>query len=598
MTAPDDRNPLARALDEVGDGPEARAYSIPVEAVRAGARRRRARRTGLTSGLAVLAVAAVAGGAYAGLPGSSGLSTSELLRPGPQGTAGSSAAVDWPAQILRCGQAVGYSLPNVGEPMTLMLVDPSSSIAADGAWDASVIADVPTAPPGDVAVVWATDLSVVSNGVVVGVQEGPTAPDLSLSLNERLGDNALPTSSFPVTTKVTRALASCDQYPSGQGSPDLAPGTYTLVVTQTLSYAPAGAATTVTDVRSSATTTVTITPPVGPPAADPTGCGAAVDAIAALASPRTNPAPLTLSTGFHPTPSSYAYYPLTPTLTNEGTATLEGLTSEPIVVAVRDGVVVGRAQGSASRTDIRIAPGGSHVYPDPPLAERCPGTVEPAWGGTGLTAGDYELWVVVNVNAATPNVESWQAAAGPIAWTVSQPWTPPPTTDPGAATTSTTPSATTSATPTDLAALTRCGAPADDLAALANTQGAPYTASLSPHSTPYGYPNIPAEPTLTPVPGRSVFLATVEDPVVVAIQGGQVVARSVVSRLPNFPNAWTGGTTILYPDPPALTRCPGVPAPSDGGPGLQGSYGLQLVVELSVTGAEPGTWQIASAPIW
>lgn len=202
---------------------------------------------------------------------------------------------------------------------------------------------------------WGTDLSVVRNGVVIGVQEGPATPDLSWSLDQRLrsvGD--LPTSPFPVTTRVTRTLASCDQYPSGQGSPYLAPGSYTLVVTQTLSYTP------------------------------------------------------------------------------------------------------------------------------------------------------------------TP--------------------------------------------------------------------------------TPYGYTDIPASPVLTPVPGRTVAhdLVDVADPVVVAIQGGTVVARSVV---PNHPDAWTGGLTATFPDPPALTRCPGVPAPTDGGPGLPGDYALRLVVDVTVTGAEPGTWLIASAPL-
>ena len=131
---------------------------------------------------------------------------------------------------------------------------------------------------------------------------------------------------------------------------------------------------------------------------------------------------------------------------------------------------------------------------------------------------------------------------------------------------------------------------------LVDAPGAPYTAALNPHSTPYGYANIPASPVLTPVPGRTVAhdLVHVADPVVVAIQGGTVVARSVV---PNHPDTWTGGLAITFPDPPALTRCPGVPAPTDGGTGLQGDYALRLVVDVTVTGAVPGAWLIASAPL-
>jgi hypothetical protein len=415
VTAPDERNPLARALDEVSDSPEARAFTIPVEAVRAGARRRRARRTVVTSGLAVLVVGAMAGGVYSGLPEGRGAAA---IVPGPAESPRASAAVDWPAQFLRCGRRVSELLPDVGARMSLSLVDASSSIPATLPWDGSVTADVPTAA-GDIAVVWGTELSVVSNGVVVGVQEGPVTPDLSLSPEQRLGDGGLPTSPFPVTTKVTRALASCDQYPSGQGSPDLPPGTYQLVVTQTLSYTPTpGVNPTLTDVRSSVTTSVTITAPAGP--------------------------------------------------------------------------------------------------------------------------------------------------AGPA--------------------------------PASIASLTRCGAPADELAALAAAQGAPYTAALNPHSTPYGYTNIPASPVLTPVPGRTVAhdVVGVAHPVVVAIQGGTVVARSVIT---NHLDAWTGGLTITFPDPPALTRCPGAAMPADGGPGLQGDYELRFVVDVTVTGVEPGTRPIASPPI-
>jgi len=459
VTGPDERNPLARALDEASGGAEARAFTISVEAVRAGARRRRARRTGVTSGLAALVVVAMAGGAYAGLPHLAG---APRVLPGPGPAPSSQVQADWPAQFLRCGQVVGDALPHLGGDVPVTVTDASSSIPADGPWSASVTVAVPAAPAGSSAVVWGTDLSVVRNGVVIGVQEGPATPDLSGSLAERLGpDGYLVANPFPVTTRVTRTLASCDQYPSGQGSPYLAPGSYTLVVTQTLSYATTVPAVdpALVDVRSSVTTSVTITAPAA--GAGPSGLGAT--------GPETTPArPGTAGPGS----------------TSPGTAT----------------------PGSAS-------------------------------SGSATTAG-----------------------------------------------------------PADLAARTGCGAPADDLAALVDAPGAPYTAALNPHPTPYGYANIPASPVLTPTPGRTVAhdLVDVANPVVVAIQGGTVVARSVV---PNHPDAWTGGLTITFPDPPALTRCPGVPAPTDGGPGLQGDYALRLVVDVTVTGAEPGTWLIASAPL-
>ncbi len=258
MTGCDDRNPLARALDELSDSPQAHGFTIPVEAVRAGVRRRRVRRAGVTSALAVLVVGAVAGGAYAGLPGWRGAAPAG---PVPAPSPRVSTAADRPAQFRRCGQRVGDVLPDIGPPMTISLRDASSSVPADRAWVASVVADVPTAA-GDIAVVWGTDLSVVRNGVVVGVQDGPATPDLSLPLSQRLNDAGLPTSPFPVVTKVGLALASCSQDPGATGTALLAPGTYDLVVTQTLSSTPTpGPDPRLTDARSSVVFRLTVTAP-------------------------------------------------------------------------------------------------------------------------------------------------------------------------------------------------------------------------------------------------------------------------------------------------------------------------------------------------
>lgn len=254
---PDDRNPLARALEEVSTGPEARAFSIPVEAVRARSLNRRAWRV---AGVGALVLALVGGGA--GIALASMYRTSPPVA-GPTGTATDGPSADRPGQFARCGQPAGDVLPDLGEPMALTLVEPSASVPADRAWTATVQADtLATADPDVRVVVWATDLSVVSNGVVVGVQDGPTAPDLSEPFDERLADRGMPLASFPVSTDVVLALASCDPHPTGEGSPDLGPGTYDLVVTQTISFAHAGDAPEFTDARVSTRTTVTVTAPV------------------------------------------------------------------------------------------------------------------------------------------------------------------------------------------------------------------------------------------------------------------------------------------------------------------------------------------------
>lgn len=424
MTGRDERNPLARALDEVSGGPEAQAFTISVEAVRAGARRRRARRTGVTSGLAALVVLAMAGGAYAGLPHRSGAQHG-VADPGPAPSA--QVHPDWPAQFLRCGQVVGDALPHLGGDVSLTVTDASSSIPADGPWSASVTADVPAAPAGSSAVVWGTDLSVVRNGVVIGVQEGPATPDLSWSLDRRLGpDGYLPTSPFPVTTQVTRALASCDQYPSGQGSPHLAPGSYTLVVTQTLSYATApGANPTLIDVRSSVTTSVTVTAPsagagpsdlgaTAPAIADPvrTGlCGATTRQLDALAAalPGLVVDNRTASVVANEDPFRF-HVQASPSFV---------ATQDSSVVLVRDGVVVGAGfVAEPAETGLSDAWDGPAVIYDCSRLD----------GVTPTTTGRYEMWLVSRVTLAGQaparvargpweiQLSPGTAAPGPTAW--------------------------------------------------------------------------------------------------------------------------------------------------------------------------------------
>lgn len=453
LPPPDERNPLARALDASSEGPEARAYAVPVEAVRAGARRRRARRAGGTAVAAVVVVGAVVGGsALAGLPrgGAPAL-------PGP-GESGGSVA-DWPAQFDRCGEPVDQVLPDLGAPMTLTLADASATVPADRAWTASVTADLQGSDEGFVAMVWATELSLVRDGVVVGVQDGPTAPDLALSLADRLGDNGFPTSPFPIATDVTLALASCDPYPSGQGSPDLVPGTYDLVVTQTLSYVPtvpgqdAVVVQTVTDARVSTRTTVKVTAPAGSGMDDPTACGADADTLAGLADPRLNPAPLVASLDPHSVPYDYSNLPFTPMLHNTGNESLSGTVDRATFVLTRDGVVVGTSAvgpPESGSTFTGLGPGRSLSFPDPPQAAPCDGS-------TAFVPGDYRAQVVIAGVLDGPAVQAFSMASVPEAW--------PVTTD-----TADVPAAPNSL----LAPLATCGAPLDEIARLADPGSNPW----------------------------------------------------------------------------------------------------------------------------
>lgn len=411
MTAPDDRNPLARALDDASRSPLARGYTVPVAAVRAAARRRRARRTGGLAAIAVVVVGGVAGGTVAGLSLWQG---GTPVPPGPGATGPVAATADWPAQFGRCGQPADAVLPNLGEPMALSLRDARASVPADGAWTAAVTADLaanlPRAEGGLVAVVWATDLSVVSDGVVVGVQDGPTAPDLSQSLEDRLGGAGLPNSPFPVTTDVTLALASCDPYPSGAGSPDLPPGRYDLVVTQTISYAPAGAYTdaaavgTLTDARVSTRTTLEVTAPTATEAPDPTACGASADGLATLADPQANPSAFPLdgrATGKAvvglPLPMAFSV--------PAGAADVLGgglVLSRVQAVLTQDEVVVGTAE--------RADQGGVSISFGVPQDCRAD---HPAGIGAPLAAGSYQVWVVLDVHPTGPTTSDVRVAAGP-----------------------------------------------------------------------------------------------------------------------------------------------------------------------------------------
>lgn len=394
LPPPDERNPLARALDASSEGPEARAYAVPVEAVRAGARRRRARRAGGAAAAAVVVVAAVVGGsALAGLPrgGNTGL-------PGPDGTGGTSAA-DWPAQFTRCGKPADEVLPDVGGKLAISLDGQTESMPADGEWHGAVTAAL--MPPNDglgPAHVWPTDVTVVSDGVVVGVQAGGGAPDLA-QLGAEGDVLAGDTVDLPTTTQVDLRIASCDPYPSGQGSPDLAPGTYQLVVTQTVSYG--GGEGRRVDERDSTTTTLAVTDATGA-VPDATACSTSDDLLAALADPQANPQafPLDVET----TGEALVGQPLPMAFSiPEGAADFlgDGLVMSKVQAVLTQGhAVVGQAEQAGGGASLTFG-----------VPHDCSPLGPPREGS--LPAGDYEVWVVLDVHPTGPATQDVRVAAGP-----------------------------------------------------------------------------------------------------------------------------------------------------------------------------------------
>ena len=186
-------------------------------------------------------------------------------------------------------------------------------------------------------------------------------------------------------------LASCDQYPDGNGSPEVAPGTYDLVVSQTVGLLPDGG--TVAGAWGVAVTTVTVVADGEAVVQDPTACGASTDGLETLASQEGNPAPLgleVLSGGDE----------LVVRATNTGTGAIAATTGHPTVVIARDGVIVGGLDG---HDDIGLAAdlavGGHADYDATTNAFDCTtiGVGEHANTGDGdpLPAGEYEVWAVM-----------------------------------------------------------------------------------------------------------------------------------------------------------------------------------------------------------
>jgi hypothetical protein len=483
VTARDRPNPLAHALDEAAATPEARAYAVPVERVRGAVRRRRAWRT---TGVAALALVVVAGGAgvvRAGLD--SGFSPST-----PGGAGSAASAADWPAQFGRCGQPADEVLPDVGaDGMSLTLADEPATLPADGTWTATATLDRSTGGTIPIAVLWGTDLTVVRDGVVVGVQDGPQVPDLSQGPADSLGGPAPTTSPFPLVTDVSLGLNSCDPYPSGTGSADLAPGTYDLVVTQTISWAAPGpgqsgaaaapldsaAGGSMTDARVSAHTTVTITqagvPKVGGATSPPTtttaqgltvptdvACGATTDGLTALTDERSNPTPFRIRREDHSAPAG-SPFTFTARLESTGTATATVSGADAVAVFAQDGLVVGHAaltgEAAAGTADPGETLGG---YGGWDTTYACGGDEDlPSGAHATLQPGVYDLWFLLDAHVTAPRQQEARVASGPWALTLADPATPRPGDDAVYARDARYDDAT--------GAVLRCGEPVDALAA-------------------------------------------------------------------------------------------------------------------------------------
>ena len=205
-----------------------------------------------------------------------------LLSNGP----GAAGQGDWPGQFGRCGELVADVIPADGE-IDVSLLDASTSVGVHGQWTAAVTASSTDATAQ--GWVYGTDLTLVRDGVVVGVQDGPQVPQPQ-HVQEWGGDYAV--APLPLVSDVSLGLASCDQYPNGNGSPEVAPGTYDLVVSQTVGLQPDSGA--VVGAWGVAVTTVTVVADGEAVVQDPTACGASTDGLETLASQEGNPAPLGL----------------------------------------------------------------------------------------------------------------------------------------------------------------------------------------------------------------------------------------------------------------------------------------------------------------
>lgn len=359
------RHPLAGALDAAESWPEAAAYEVPVPQVRRLVHRRRtARRAGLAGG-----VCAVVAGVVVAWPGVSGLwsaTSPSGLR--PQG--------DWAAQFDRCGE------PFVAPAHATVLRLQDASIDAGATWRATTLSDQ---PDGNANTLVGTDVSLVRDGVVVAVQDGPQVqqpdgPTTVEGLTHAYGASAI----FPVEAH----LVSCAPFTGRAGSSVVAPGTYELVVVQTLAMTSIDGSTADWTQHAVAHTTVTVPGPAQP---DVPRCAEADDALVTLAHDGRLQVELA-----QPVADAVGGKALSLPirLTNTGPSRLHGSVGVPSLYVTRDGVVVAVASsvgdGMASGVDLPRNASQDGGYGDLTL-DRCAA----GQTSTPLAVGDYQLWASV-----------------------------------------------------------------------------------------------------------------------------------------------------------------------------------------------------------
>ncbi|KQY23282.1 hypothetical protein ASD16_12055 [Cellulomonas sp. Root485] len=314
------------------------------------------------------------------------------LRSNVPGAAGQG---DWPGQFVRCGEPVAdvvtAGAPEV-VPVDVSMLDNATEVGVHEEWTAAVTAS--STDPTAQGWIYGTDLTLVRDGVVVAVQDGPQVP-LPQDVAQWTGDYAV--APLPQWSEVSLRLASCDQYLHADGSPEVAPGTYDLVVSQTLGLQSENGTVGGWGV---AVTTVTVVADGDAAPPEPTACGAPTAGLEALASQESNPAPLSLEV--LPTVVDGPYgYELVVRATNTGTTSIDATTGHPLVVITRDGVIVGGLDGlDEPALPAVLAVGGHADYDARTSAFDCTTMGEGTHASTGdgdpLPPGEYEVWAVMS----------------------------------------------------------------------------------------------------------------------------------------------------------------------------------------------------------
>lgn len=359
------------------------AYEVPVERVRARVRRRRAARAGATGTLALATVGAVV------------VAVPQLLG-APGGTAVGSSG-DWPAAFARCGQPVDDVVAPPGR-VEQTLLQARDVVGPDRTWlgTTSTRVDGAAALPDafdDVEVV------LVRDGVVVGVDGGDGRVVVGadeVTVDPGSGTVTAVTASWGYGAR----LVSCDQYPDGEGDPEVAAGDYEVVMTQTVTWAePDGSTATG---RASVTAPVRVSDDAAHGQDSPETCGAPASDLAATAGPEANPFAVTLDADVPSTSAPGSPLRFTVTATNEGTAAVTGTTGHLGVLLTRDGRVVGTpAPREDVALDASLPAGASRTFEAASDLRGCAASDAGADAGP-LPPGEYEVWVTADLVLTTP----------------------------------------------------------------------------------------------------------------------------------------------------------------------------------------------------